>query len=116
MAVARRWLVGLVAVVVALLPQAAWAGPESPDHPGAIAGLVVDQAGDPVGGAFVVLHRPGSPFLRATKTGPMGHFGYKPVPVGPWIVSAAKKDVGFGFAKVLVEPEKVSKVEIELKM
>lgn len=116
MTVARRWMVTVAAVVVALLPQAAWAGPDSPVHPGAIAGLVIDQAGDPVGGAFVLLHRPGSLFLRATKTGPMGHFFFKPVPVGPWVIKAAKKDVGIGFAKTFVKPEEVSKVKIELKM
>lgn len=82
---------------------------------GAIMGIVVDDAGEPVAGAIVaILNKEGNP-IRHTHTGPGGKFGFKHVLPGERHLKAAKKEVGFGGTAVKVEPEQVAKAKIVLK-
>lgn len=86
-------------------------------HPtGAIAGKVLDSAGNPVKGAIVEIEihtRNGHVFNARMKTDRDGKFGLRKVPVGRGTVKAHKQGVGRGKARVIVEKGKLTRVRIK---
>ena len=86
-------------------------------HPtGAIAGKVLDSAGNAVKGATVVIEitdRHGNVFTARMKTDRHGKFGMRKVPVGRGTVKAHKRGVGHGKTRVRVEKDKLTRVKIK---
>ncbi len=85
-------------------------------HPtGAIAGKVLDSAGNPVKGAVVEIEihtRNGHVFHARMKTDRDGKFGMRKVPVGRGMVKAHKQGVGHGKERVVVRKDKLTRVRI----
>ena len=88
-------LVVLAVAGLALAPSLDAAG----SHHGALGGMVVDAAGNPVPGAVVEVevHTPsGHTFHARTHSDPRGRFIFRHVPAGPGVVKAHKRGVGRG--------------------
>lgn len=120
----KIWAVALVAVAMLMVgaPAGVMAGPvdptgpDDPDSPrfGAIRGVVFDENREVVEGAVVILihARSGEEVARA-ETGENGHFGFRKVKSGRYLIKAGKRDVGQGRAEVGVRRH-VSRVKVVL--
>ncbi len=101
-------------------PVGAWVGPVDPDEPdsmrfGAVAGVVLDQHGEPVADATVrLVHARTHRVVRTVHTDREGRFGFRHVRVGHYSVQAGKRQVGVGAARVSVRPHHVARVRIVL--
>jgi Carboxypeptidase regulatory-like domain len=126
--VSRLWAVALVAMGMVLVgvPAGVMAGPVDPTGPdgpngpeavrfGAIRGIVIDAHGDPVEGAVVRLIHPRTKrVVKRGETNAEGHFGFRHVRMGRYVVEAGKRGVGKGASRVGVRPHAVSRVKVEL--
>lgn len=124
----RLWLVALAAMGLMLAgsPAGVMAGPVDPAGPdgpggpeaervGAIRGIVIDAHGDPVEGATVRLIHPRTQrVIRTGETNARGHFGFRHVRMGRYLIEAGKRGVGTGTKRVGVRPHHVSRVRVEL--
>lgn len=104
----RRTLIGLAAGA-AVLALPAFSAAQA----GAMAGMVV--AGDRVvPGAQVRVFSVYHVLVRRGETNAEGHFGFRQFRPGPYIVFAAKREVGVGRAPVRIVSGEVARVRVEL--
>jgi len=111
----RTWL--LLAVVAALLALGFTS--HSAYAQGVVTGVVIDQEGNPVAGARVVIQtaervRGVRPFVGRFETGEDGVFGWREVPVGVYNLRAGARGYGAAAMQVDVRDGEVTEVEIQL--
>lgn len=121
----RLGAVAMVAVGLLLLgsPSGVMAGPVDPTGPsdpdpmrfGSVRGVVIDENGDPVEGAFVTLiHARTKRVVAKAETDENGHFGFRHVRTGYYGVKAGKREVGQGAVRTGVRANETSRVRIRL--
>jgi len=98
--------------VVSLSP--AGTAPAGRHHTGAIAGLVVDSRDHHVAGAEVVLFDAHGHRVAHTTSSRDGHFGFRHVSPGQYVVTATKVHVGTASAHADVRSGHVSRVRLVL--
>ncbi|MFO0834125.1 MAG: carboxypeptidase-like regulatory domain-containing protein [Phycisphaerales bacterium] len=110
----RNFLSLLIAAIVGIFmlatPDTAGAQPA----PGKIVGTVVDADGNPVADAHVVLKH-GDKVVAHAMTNADGHYVFKDVRPGRYLLEAGKQGVGRGHGLALVHPGQTVRERITLK-
>jgi len=111
----KIFILGLLAAVLAL-----GFGANDALANGAITGAVIDADGEPVAGAIVSIkgqarRRGERPFRVRLETNEDGTFGVRDVPAGRYGVTAGARELGMARARVAVQDNEVSNVELQLR-
>jgi len=111
----KIFILGLLAAVLAL-----GFGANDALANGAIIGAVIDADGEPVAGAIVSIkgqarRRGERPFRVRLETNEDGTFGVRDVPAGRYGVTAGARELGMARARVAVQDNEVSNVELQLR-
>ncbi len=112
----RSWL--LLALAVALVTSTF--ATDQAFAQGAVAGVVIDENGDPVEGAVVTIQsavrvRGERPFVERFQTEENGRFGWRQVPQGRYVVIAGAREVGLARVRAGVRDGEITRLEIQLQ-
>lgn len=110
----RNFLSLLIAAIVGVFMLATPNSASAQPAPGKIVGTVVDADGNPVADAHVVLKH-GDKVIARAMTNADGHYVFKDVHPGHYVLEAGKPGVGRGHALALVHPARTVHVKITLK-
>lgn len=110
----RNFLSLLIAAIVGVFMLATPNNASAQPALGKVVGTVVDADGNPVADAHVVLKHADKVIAHAT-TNADGHYVFKDVRPGRYVLEAGKQGVGRGHALALVHPAQTVRVKIALK-
>ncbi|MCC6969168.1 MAG: carboxypeptidase regulatory-like domain-containing protein [Phycisphaerales bacterium] len=110
----RNFLSLLIAAIVGIFMLATPNTASAQPAPGKIVGTVVDADGKPVADAHVVLKH-GDKVVAHMRTNAEGHYAFKDLRPGRYLVQAGKAEVGRGQERAAVRPGETVRVRITLK-
>ncbi len=112
---------GLLMTALLALVAFGFTGMNAVQAEGAVAGAVIDQDGEPVEGAHVVLvaavrERGERPFHARGESAENGGFLFEEVPAGEYFISAGAREAGHVRAEIEVADDEVTEVELQLEV
>ncbi len=111
----KIFILGILATILAM-----GLGAEEALADGAVAGVVIDADGEPVGGAVVSImgqqrRRGQRPFRARLETNEDGTFGLRGVPAGRYRVVAGARELGRAAARIAVQDDEVTRIRLQLR-